>query len=559
MTTVKRVLKEYAQFEKEPLDNVWIQTDESNVLRCVCYFKMSEQIHIPMVVIFDQSYPLKAPDVGFPIDFGYNIGASYVKSDGPLTGMLVICLDILGNFAHVHNEWAGVKGSGWSPSYTLTSLLVNMQTVIVEAFEGKTPDQLDKIALQWKQYMEKNQIQIPNSKSTESNLKSDLDLSKISDQDVVQAIKLLNSKYGQTIKSELDLIISKLSTNSEQEPIKKIDPEIFCWFTSENYTENILGYGIQVTSNGKMKFLSTDGNYISWKAYSELRLRQYPTKEKFDYWLPAWICPSHSVDSPQWLEILNKSIVTIGKAIDINNLAEAIQRIYSDLINTMVVKIMDSRSDIRASGVVFKCLLNLWRTLICLVDSNPTLYEQIKKKITNFSSTTTRTYRDKSQTPNVGNILALSLALKPQDLKLEEFLVGFEDECHLRRVLWWQKESVKLDPNGTFVQSKISRCNVLFQILLRTVLSTIKLDDLDSSCCNLPSGPGSVESLLNQWRDIENRLTTNPTWIQYYTELKQMGFPENKFKEITSDIPKYIKNVIALAGERPGYTFSRKR
>lgn len=38
---------------------------------------------------------------------------------------------LLGNFAHVHTEWSEVEGSGWSPAYTVTTLLVQLQSVII--------------------------------------------------------------------------------------------------------------------------------------------------------------------------------------------------------------------------------------------------------------------------------------------------------------------------------------------------------------------------------------------------------------------------------------------
>jgi ubiquitin-protein ligase len=549
MATVKRVLKEYVQLEKEPLENIWIQTDESNILRCVCYFKINDQTHIPMVVLFPSDYPLKPPDVGFPIDFGYTNGASYFKSDGPLKGMLVICLDILGNFAQVHDEWARIKGSGWSPSYTLTSLLVNMQTVIIESIEEKSKAQLDQIKSQWERYVQDNSIQVPcfeKSKETQG-----LDLSKIADQELVQLIKQLEIKCGQFASEELGQLVGKIIENQNNStsttPGPKLDPEIFCWFTGANYTEDILGYGIQIKPQGKMQVLSTDGNYISWKAWKELGLRQYPTKENFDYFLPAWINQTHSVNSENWLDVLNTCIKQIGQALGITRLQDSIARIFPDLINTMVVKIMDSRSDLRASNVVFRCLLNLWRTSICLVDSNEVISKLVKDTVNKFI--TNKSSRTKTNTPNVGNMLALGLIVKPEQLVWGDFLQAFEEECGLRRVLWWRKGGIKLDPVSTYAQCKISRNNVLFQALLRSLLAKTSLNTLDELNCGLEGG---VEVLLEAWKDIESRTETG-TWAQYYTELKTLGLPDPVYQKIVSNIPSHIKGLITQAGGIPGY------
>ena len=547
MATVKRIIKEYTQLDKEPLGNIWVQTDESNVLRCVCYFKV-EDFWIPMVVLFPNNYPLKAPDVGFPIDFGYNEGASYVKSDGPLKGMIVICLDILGNFSHVHNEWSEAKGSGWSPSYTLTSLLVNMQTVILDSIENKSKSQLEATKAAWERYSKENSIEIPESK-----LSSVLDYKSLdSDQEVISAIKVLENKFGELICPELSAIIDKIKSQQVVIPSKPlIDPEIFCWFTSANYTEDIMGYGIKLEYQSRMVFLSTDGNYISYSAYSNQNLRQYPTKEKFDFFLPAWINPTHSSESVQWASVLKASIVQIGKSLSISSFDSAVIRIYSDLINRMIVKIMDSRSDTRASSVVFRCLLNLIRTFGFFIDLSPSLKKSIETQLNQFI--TNKSSRIKANTPNVGNVLALSL-LSNLSFSWPDFLKSFEEECNLRRVLWWQKERVKLDPDGTFIQSKISRNNVLFQVLLRSVLASHPNEELDRLNCGIEGG---VEQLLNLWKQIESRMEANSNWSQYYSELKSMGLPESEYLRIRSDIPGYIKTTITNASKISGYTIGK--
>ena len=78
-------------------------------------------ILMPCIVHLESDYPVSPPNVGFPVHFDYGMGASYTKSDGPLEGCQVLCLNITGNFKHVHDEWAEQIGAGWSPSMTLSS------------------------------------------------------------------------------------------------------------------------------------------------------------------------------------------------------------------------------------------------------------------------------------------------------------------------------------------------------------------------------------------------------------------------------------------------------
>jgi hypothetical protein len=57
-------------------------------------------------------------------------GANRIETHGDLTGAMVVCLDITGNYKSLHGEWSTLVGSGWSPSMTLSSLLVQLQTFL---------------------------------------------------------------------------------------------------------------------------------------------------------------------------------------------------------------------------------------------------------------------------------------------------------------------------------------------------------------------------------------------------------------------------------------------
>ena len=49
----------------------------------------------------------------------------------------------MGNYAGVHTEWAEVKGSGWSPAYNITTLLINIQSILHDSLtESKESDNL---------------------------------------------------------------------------------------------------------------------------------------------------------------------------------------------------------------------------------------------------------------------------------------------------------------------------------------------------------------------------------------------------------------------------------
>merc|ERR1711972_388447 len=89
-------------------------------------------VPLHFLIDFPFDYPQSAPNIGFSFDFRYRGGAEYVMPDGRLKGKKVICLDVLGNFSGVHMEWKHTVGSGWSPAYTVTTLLVQLQSVLCD-------------------------------------------------------------------------------------------------------------------------------------------------------------------------------------------------------------------------------------------------------------------------------------------------------------------------------------------------------------------------------------------------------------------------------------------
>merc|ERR1719375_1659623 len=84
-------------------------------------------VPLHFLIDFPADYPQSAPNIGFSFEFEYRGGAQYIMPNGRLKGKKVICLDVLGNFGDYHREWKNSVGSGWSPAYTVTTLLVQLR------------------------------------------------------------------------------------------------------------------------------------------------------------------------------------------------------------------------------------------------------------------------------------------------------------------------------------------------------------------------------------------------------------------------------------------------
>lgn len=50
-----------------------------------------------------------------------------------------MCLSIFSDFAQVHTEWAKEEGTGWSPSYTVQTVLLNLIAFLEQCHDGCWP------------------------------------------------------------------------------------------------------------------------------------------------------------------------------------------------------------------------------------------------------------------------------------------------------------------------------------------------------------------------------------------------------------------------------------
>jgi hypothetical protein len=220
-------------------------------------------------------------------------------------------------------------------------------------------------------------------------------------------------------------------------------------------------------------------------------LRLTPTKTPFEFFLPAWITPSHSdpaasllASGVDWEQALVKSVILIGnsirglgeKKIEIGaghvnvaklkgsaDFARVVLRIYSDIINSMVVRIMQPESDVRASERIFRVLIDCWRTLYWFKTRFACVSQAVVARVKSF--TEKPTMRNKKAEPNIGCLLALRTVVSESEVPMLDFFHAYIEESFLRGVMWWKKSGVPEEPGAVFEATKVSRRLFLFQSL----------------------------------------------------------------------------------------------
>ena len=485
-------------------------------------------VPLHFLIDFPCDYPLSAPSIGFSFNFEYRGGASYVQQDGRLKGKLVICLDVLGNFGHVHTEWKSTVGSGWSPAYTVTTLLIQLQSVLCDLGTEMTQQERDKTYQSAVRFCEKNpQAVLPildEDEVHELHHKRQVEqqLRRIcrGDGALAERVSSFARRIGLAEKDDqmdsfLELLSDVASTASgscpasETESAVKVDKNICCWSTGKLYTEALLGVGV----SRERKNLGTAGELLSKEAFVG-GLRQNTNKSAFEFFLPVWINEAHAAGRAEWRTELRNQVVYIGKRVyEAANEDDAAMEVFPRLINQMIVEVMRPDAQKSAAIATFEALCNFWRTFRWLVDTRAGLRNKVADTLTRFVKE--ESFRHKDHSPDLGALLVLFTVMQgyPACPQKNDFISTYADENSLRWVMWWQRSGTPAEGGPVFQATKVSREILMFQMaIVDIVIGDVKqtLVDMEETNCKLPE---RLELLQSEWR---KRKESVGDWAAYF-------------------------------------------
>jgi ubiquitin-protein ligase len=87
-----------------------------------------------VILFFPPEYPAKSPSAEFVPKAFQPVGGATMEG----TKGTKVCLSIFSDFAFIHKEWANEKGTGWSPSYTVQTVLLNLLSFLLEVSENSS-------------------------------------------------------------------------------------------------------------------------------------------------------------------------------------------------------------------------------------------------------------------------------------------------------------------------------------------------------------------------------------------------------------------------------------
>mmetsp|Transcript_39576 Transcript_39576/g.59875 ORF Transcript_39576/g.59875 Transcript_39576/m.59875 type:complete len:544 (-) Transcript_39576:149-1780(-) len=408
MRQARRIARDIQEANKLPNIGICCKDDRMDLLFGHIGFESHGQLlRMPVLVQLEKDYPLSPPNVGFPVHFQYHMGATESVRSGDLAGTMSICLDITGNFKHIHTEWSTEKGTGWSPSMTLSSLLVQLQSLLMEL---KFDEGVHREIVHYKCQVD-----------------------------------------GENVHSHINPF-PPISDANISNTTTETTPSASCYVRGCTESEDVLGYGWKVT--GKSQVVFTPAELLSWGAFSEDKVRLSAEKTQFDFFWPR-LSSNGTSPHKNIHKVLQVCIENASRALGCRP-EKAAAVLTSKLITGVVVEMMKKSDSVR----LFDALLDFRRMLQHITSIDDKTKQYIKDRLEYFCGSEVGRHKDACS--SLGDLISLYMCAPSQSR--EEFVDAYLDETSLRSVMWWQKDSVPPISEPVFQATKVSRHLFLFQL-----------------------------------------------------------------------------------------------
>ena len=465
------------------------RNEKINELWVTIRFTLNEQeFDIPALVVLKADYPISPPSVGFPVDFPYSMGATMAGRD-EFTGMTVLCLNILGNFDHVHTEWKRAKGEGWSPSMSLAAVMVQLQSILIDLDAELSPFTKRDLITRLERFKKHHPECFPDADSVEDT-KAD-------------SAKAASTKTG--------------SASTEAEPDMTA---LSCSITGMSITETVMGYGV----SDERGALRTPGEPLSLVAFRD-GIRVSSTKSRFQHFLPL------QGPGEDWIQEAERSCATIMSQLQkkSSSMTDPVLVVYGKLLNGILVSMVTG--EISDSERFIEAFVRLRETLRVLIGNNASRRREVHQVMHDFIEDDSKRLKDKI--PDVGELLAIYSCCSSTETS--RFYDAFIDECTVRWVFWLVKNRVNLQNKDVFEATEFSRNLCLFQT---RVLHTLEHHDKFQDCIQ------ALDAFQKNWREEKASV------VSFRTFLDRLPCTQELKTRICQNVDAWIANLHDRAKER---------
>ncbi|XWV25558.1 ubiquitin-conjugating enzyme [Tupanvirus deep ocean] len=503
---IKRIMKDLNENNDHPVNGISIcMPSEDDIFTLHCNVKIMNGIYkdiiLHLIMHIPDDYPHTGPAMNIApgIPFGHKFH-EHVYDDGYHGN--TICNDLLTNFKFFF-EGRREVASGWSPGYTLNTILMQMSLF----FED--PD-LPKHLLPSLTDIEKLKSRINDFRCDICGHTTDNPYPPV----VSEAKDIVVDIAKEQLLEKVTCSVSKSNIFNDKNLILgcpldvRLDRFGRIWavpiletISYETYIGEIQKYGIEkLESYSRHYFTSALG-------------------QKYNFWMPYYLTKEHFERGYQ--TIINAiSVIKHGTASGESRFdfkpTDALDVLLS-LCNKTVVNILNGK--MHESKAAIEGYVHFLRLLMEFITRFPVLQQKINITIENFVKN--RAQRNKSKVPDIGEfIITLFLSKYKYDNIKKELL----EEYFARQIFWLLKNGVDLsEPNinkrlqDCFESSKVSCHLLVFNLqMAKTFIFDGVKDKLDAHYGFAPDH--IVDSFQNQIKQIKSEVNSYPRF------LKRIGF-----------------------------------
>ena len=307
--SIKRINKDIKEIEKYPIDGIGIISLNNDIMKYIVNIRIMSGIYegycIQLLLTFNDNYPIRPPKIliypGQLFDGSYHHHI-FIDETVDENGLhfYKLCFDLL------DNDFLSpkVEHSGWNPSYTISSLLIQVQNFFADPDmrEDHLPSK-EKISQLMKSMDDYKRTFIIKDKEKEISIihewkkpYPEIYLKQKKEQKIEPLLDYLQKEL--VIKENLKCFISKINYLDDKillgYPVKKISddrfipiPEILSY---DCYIEEC--YKVE-EDNDYNNFFQSDMEFIFFDIRNRNHLLKSANNEYYSNWLPIYINDEH--------------------------------------------------------------------------------------------------------------------------------------------------------------------------------------------------------------------------------------------------------------------------
>ena len=456
LISLKRINKDIQEITKNPIEGIGIIQYENDFMKYIINIQLMNGIYkgfcLQLLLTFSETYPTNPPKIllfpgqNFDQNFHHHVFTDF-------NGFYKFCFDLLENDFMKTDE----EHTGWNPSYTMSSLLIQVQNFLCEPDLHTLPSQekiqnfISNMKNYKREFIDCNGNVIIHTWDSPYPKMFFNEEKKINEKEDVKDLDKENNKNKEINEEEQKRIKEEEIKKKEELRLNEIKENLTCFMLKLNYIDDpeiLLGYPIvQSKGLGRVfrielfpipELLTYDG-YMAQIGKKDEKIDFYfdisfksANNEFYNYWVPIYIDKNHFEKNKQ--TILNSfSIIKFG-AIGLKEYDFKVEHIFEVvpiILNKMIIGIFTKKSSL--SEAFIKCyfqyiLLFKKLTEIYKKEFNEYVNKIIKQIENNYY------HINKNIIPDIGNFLVLLLF---SDIPINNKIWNSLFEDFITRQMYW--------------------------------------------------------------------------------------------------------------------------